>query len=287
MELEKTHYIVAFILCASLCLIFSLVLIYHVFIKDRKKSNKVTLNTPSSPNALDDTYLFDFLNYSSQYNGIGNVNSIMVGGSNVMQDARLMTPEEVAMGANPLIGQPNNNNKNASTKIALTPKKALIELETVPTPFDLLLLDEKISMLKDKSKLITQLYAKREVNALIERIENRKKYNQFKPFFESYQNTTDEKIDLFLKKHDHLVMKTSDIFIPEFPDDAIKTMNAYTENLNKICGKKPVFYVIAEKKDFKEAYKKRDPILLVQSPFGFYWQILGAWDEEMLLLHEL
>ena len=30
-----------------------------------------------------------------------------------------------------------------------------------------------------------------------------------------------------------------------------------------------------------------NPILLVQSPFGIYWQILGAWDKELVLLEEL
>jgi hypothetical protein len=45
--------------------------------------------------------------------------------------------------------------------------------------------------------------------------------------------------------------------------------------------------VIAEPDKFRKAYEKRDPILLVQSPFGFYWQILGAWDKEMMLLSEL
>ncbi len=82
-------------------------------------------------------------------------------------------------------------------------------------------------------------------------------------------------------------MKTSDIFVPEFPDDAIKIMKSYTDKMALICNKKPVFYVIAEEKDFQKKYEKRDPILLVQSPFGFYWQILGAWDKEMLLLSEL
>ena len=82
-------------------------------------------------------------------------------------------------------------------------------------------------------------------------------------------------------------MKTSDIFIPEFPDEAIKAMTDYTEKMEAVCGKKPVFYVIAEHDKFKEAFKKRDPILLVQSPFGFFWQIIGAWDKEMILLSEL
>lgn len=55
----------------------------------------------------------------------------------------------------------------------------------------------------------------------------------------------------------------------------------------ELCQLKPVFYVIAEESDFKEKDKKRDPILLAQSPFGVYYDILGAWDKEMLLLSEL
>ena len=47
------------------------------------------------------------------------------------------------------------------------------------------------------------------------------------------------------------------------------------------------FYSIAEKEMFNDEYKRNDPILLVQSPFGIYWQILGAWDKELVLLEEL
>lgn len=171
-------------------------------------------------------------------------------------------------------------------KIAIKPIEVLKELETIPTPFSLIGLEEKIFILKDKQKLIVQSHAKREVGALIERLNNRKKYVEHKEFFDRFQNTTDEKIDVLLKKYD-LVMKTSDIFVPEFPDQAIKVMTEYTDKLNLICGKKPIFYVIAEPDKFRKAYAKRDPILLVQSPFGFFWQILGAWDKEMLLLSEL
>jgi hypothetical protein len=82
-------------------------------------------------------------------------------------------------------------------------------------------------------------------------------------------------------------MNTSDLFVPEFPDEAIMVMREYTDQLQALCNKKPVFYVIAEPDKFRKAYERRDPILLVQSPFGFYWQILGAWDKEMILLSEL
>lgn len=235
---------------------------------DAFKSHQTNLElsraTQSMGNELEDNYLFDFKNWSSQYNGSGNS---FVG---------IETPSD---NDSPSQYQP-------PSKIKVKPVDVLKELEVVPNPFSLTLIDEKIEILKDKAKLIVQYYAKREVEGLIQRLDNRKKYNEHKGFFDGYQNTTDEKIDILLKKYD-LVMKTSDIFVPEFPDDAIKSMKDYTEKMNLVCGKKPIFYVIAEPGDFKKAYEKRDPILLVQSPFGFYWQILGAWDKEMLLLSEL
>ena len=226
------------------------------------KNNNFTISTNNI--GLDDNYLFDFKNFSSDYNSNNSGTFINFG--------------DVSASFNDTI--------SVNPKIKVKPKDVLHELETVPTPFTLTLIDEKIDILKDKAKLITQVYAKREVVALLERMNNRKKYNKYKTYFDKFQNTTDEKIDILLNKYD-LVMKSSDIFIPEFPDEAIITMKQYTEKFIKICGKKPVFYVIADEIKFRKAYEKRDPILLVQSPFGFYWQILGAWDEEMILLGEL
>jgi hypothetical protein len=171
-------------------------------------------------------------------------------------------------------------------KIAIKPIDVLQELETVPTPFTLELLEEKLTVLRDKERLIIQSYSKREVTALIERLENRKKYNEYAEFYSQFANTTDEKIDKLLGKYD-LVMKEADLFIPEFPDTAINIMSKYTAMVLELCGKEPIYWVIAQPELFKERYKQRDPILLVQSPFGFYWQILGAWDKEMLILSEL
>ncbi len=239
-------------------------------LKNKNDTKNHFIKTQSdSDSELDNIYLFDFKNYSSGY------------GNGIATEA---TGTFIA--AN-LIVEKSESEEAEKLKIRLTPKEVLNELETIPTPFSLSNIDDKISMLKDKLNFIRQNYAKREVEALIERLENRKKYGYYKKFFNNFQNTTDEKIEKLLEKHKHLTMKTSDIFIPEFPDVAIKTMKDYESRVKRICKKKPVFYVIAEHDKFKEAYKKRDPILLVQSPFGFFWQILGAWDKEMLLLSEL
>lgn len=222
----------------------------------------------SNPDEFEDKYIFDFKNYQSQYRGNGN------GGIFINQG--LITGGDSVDGPQDKVVQ----------KITVKPKDVLEELETVPTPFNLVNLDDKVFVLKQKSDMIVQNYAKREIDALIERMENRKKYDENKTFFDRFANTTDEKIANLLKKYD-LVMKTSDIFIPEFPTEAIDVMREYIKKVEKLFGKKPVFYVIAENSKFQEVWDKRDPILLVQSPFGFYWQILGAWDEEMLILSEL
>lgn len=244
--------------------------------KKAETTASYSINVPDS-NGLDDTFLFDFKNYGSMYRGnffIANNRNIITGVS-VGNSSDENDPEDLM----PETSQPPQ-------KIAIKPIDVLDQLETVPTPWNLTNLEDKIEVLKYKRELIVQSYSRREVEALIERLENRKRWSEFKGFFDEFQNTTDEKIDQLLDKYD-LVMNTSDLFVPEFPDDAIEVMKAYTEKMDELCGKKPVFYVIAEPDKFRKAYERRDPILLVQSPFGFYWQILGAWDKEMILLSEL
>lgn len=171
-------------------------------------------------------------------------------------------------------------------RITATPLSVMGELETVPTPFTVENLDEKIETLKDKTKLLNQRYAKEQIEGLCKRLENRKKYRDEVEFYSGFPNTTDEKIDTLLEKY-KLEINTSDLFVPTFPKEAIEIMKKYTEVTKKITGETPVYYVIAEHKDFVKKREKLDPILLAQSPFGFYWQILGAWDKEMLLLSEL
>ena len=217
-----------------------------------KTEASASLSVYDNRNPLEDDYLFNFLNYASDvnsFNGTGNI--IMTGDS--------------------VFGNTDNQEKKEKKKkkIKIKPIDVLEHLETVPTHWSMTLLDDKIKMLEFKEELITQHYAKREVTALIERMKNRKKYKENKEFFERFPNTNDEKIGKLLEKYD-LVMKTSEIFIPEFPDDAIQVMMEYTEAMKKVCDKKPIFYVIAEPDKFRKAYEKRDPILLVQSPFGFY-----------------
>ena len=223
--------------------------------------------TVEQDSELNDVYLFDFkAGWQSGFNSSSGLMPLPLGSD--------MDRE----GSSEKDGQ--------KIKVKIKPIDVLNELERTPKSFDLNLLDQKISILKDKADLINQDHALREIEALTSRLENRKKYAEFKLYFDQFDNTNDAKIERLLEKYD-LVMKTSDIFIPEFPDEAIGIMKNYTKKTMELCNLKPVFYVIAEPDKFRKADDKRDPILLVQSPFGFYWQILGAWDKEMIILNEL
>ncbi len=175
----------------------------------------------------------------------------------------------------------------------MKPIDVINELQKPPTNWSLEGIEDKIGILRDKEEIITQRYAKQEVKALILCLQNRKKYNDkakngktFREYFSQFDITDGAKIKEVTDKHD-LKMGNADIFIPEFPDDATKIMKEYIEKVAEVCDKKPHFFVIAQKKDFKKVEAKRDPILLGQSPFGFYYFILGVWDTEMLYLPEL
>lgn len=171
--------------------------------------------------------------------------------------------------------------------IAIKPIDVFHELERIPGPEMIKDLDAKIAVMKTKKSLIRDNnYCRHELIDMTMRLENRKKWEEFKGFYEQFDNTTSDKVQDLVTKY-KLVLKGSDLFISKFPDEAITIMGEYTDQTVKLCGKKPVFYVIAEAELFKDEYKKKDPILLVQSPFGAYWQILGAWDKEMILLDEL
>jgi hypothetical protein len=102
-----------------------------------------------------------------------------------------------------------------------------------------------------------------------------------------YPHTTSQLVSDLLTAQRHLRCARSDSFVPDFPKDAIQAMEEYNKLSIKVTGKKTTFYVIAKHEDFEQIQKRRDPILLAESPFGHFWQVLGAWDEEMVFLGDL
>lgn len=177
------------------------------------------------------------------------------------------------------------------------PKDILHELETVPLPADFNELDQKLQAymrIHDLIRLDSSRGNRETIQDVIQRLQNRKKYmsdKKLRDFFEQFKNTTDEALNLLLDNNQHLRIGPADDFIPEMPVDAHAKMLSYSDTVVNMCGAKPVFYLIAKISDFRQKgheRKGRDPILLAQSPIGFYWQIIGAWgDEEMLAINDL
>lgn len=186
--------------------------------------------------------------------------------------------------------------KERKKKFALTPKRVFelkfLNKNDYKINTDAKYIDEQITSFKDKLNLIktAEFDMSRGVNeiaSILLRLENRKKYTEVKGFFEQFAYTTTDRINKVVKNHDNLKLGGIDQFIADLPKEASSAMKEYSKNTQKLCEKNAVFYIIADKKDFQKTDKRRDPILLAQSPFAHVWQILGAWDEEMLFLEEL
>ena len=153
-------------------------------------------------------------------------------------------------------------------------------------------IEKQIEDFKDKLNLIQTSNRDMErgvdeIGSILIRMENRKQYSRFNDYFDEYPYTTTTKIDELVKAHENLKLGTVEQFIADLPNEATQAMKEYTKQCKELCDKKPLFFIIADKKDFKNTNKRRDPILLAQSPFGHFWQILGAWDDEVLFLEEL
>lgn len=181
-------------------------------------------------------------------------------------------------------------------KIELTPKAVhelkMLNDQAFKLNTDPSYIEEQLSTFKDKLALITsEEYDMRrgviEIGSIIQRMENRKVYPENKEFFEQFPYTTTAKIVDLFTKHDYLKLGQVAQFLADMPKEASDVMKEYNKNTDKICKKQAVFYILANKKDFEKTNKRRAPILFAQSPFGHIWQILGAWDEEMLLVDQL
>lgn len=248
-----------------------------------------------------EVYLYDFLSEVRSGNGGFTLSATVAGGtfnaggngvvfgadSSFDGDADMMAVSPTVNGTSTVAI--DENMEKLPPKRIYKPIEVFGELERVPTKVDLENLDDKILVMKMKKEFIrNNQYAKKEVIDMITRLENRKMYEKYRSFFERFDTTTTEKINDLLNKYEEIVLKPSDLFIPTIPDEAIKLMKEYSDTVKEMCDKKPIFYVIAEADKFKKENDRNDPILLVQSPFGIYWQIIGAWgDKDIILMSEL
>ncbi len=260
-----------------------------------KKSTGEYLYNNGADRLKKSEHLIDF------YKDIG---SSMVGDSNSTPDSWNFiqvanTTGDTAQASGGIIAVPNKKKENKveeKKEMEFSPKEIhkmkCLHDEHFVLKTDSAYVDEQIEMFKDKLGMIrTAEYDMNrgtiEIASILGRMQNRKKYPEHKEFYEEFPYTTTARIADLVKKYSYLQLGQVEQFLADMPKEASDVMKAYTKETKDLCDKKPIFYIIANKKDFQKSEKRRDPILLAQSPFGHVWQILGAWDEEMILVDEL
>jgi len=250
----------------------------------KKAKSNILWEEVSSPKARESKYLPDF--YKDQRDATDEMAEYVIVPTNSVGRA-VAVPK----------GKAKNKKKGEKlSNYKITPKgiyemkmlnNASFKLNTNPEYIEKQLSDFKDKLGLVKSEEWDMRRGVEELTSIVMRLENRKKYPEVKDFFENYPYTTSSKIGEVVKTHDHLKVGQIAQFIADMPKEAVEVMKEYNRNTDKVCGKQAVFYIIADKKDFKKTDTRKDPILLAQSPFGHFWQILGAWDEEMMFLEEL
>jgi len=220
-----------------------------------------------------------------------------------------MEYEEFSTTANLLpfinMGENSPRDKKKEEKSLITPK-ALFQMKALHQQnfqinVDPSYIDEEVALIEDKLKLFGKKisndkapievggrrYSRLQLESMKERLLNRKKIASVQDILEKYPHTTTERIITVTKQHKNVVFEQATIYLPDFPRQAVSAMKEYNAMCEKLCGKTSVFYVLVEKKIEQQAKRSRDPILFAQSPFGFFWNIQGAWDKEIRFLTEL
>ena len=140
-------------------------------------------------------------------------------------------------------------------------------------------LKQIIKSLKAKN-METTIYVK-----ALQQLTNRKIYPKIKDHIESFPVTRIKQIQGLTKKY-KLVFRCMDGITKEMPLEAVASLDKFCQPLEKagIVFQRSDFYLIAPEDWWQ---KNRDPILLVESPFGNYWYIVCAWDKEVDIVGEL
>lgn len=172
-------------------------------------------------------------------------------------------------------------------RIVAKPKDVLSELYCRDEDFKLDLTNLK-SKLKDMEK--RRVFMKEELNQsteeedhAIEWLKSRMRYVKLKERF-NWPVTNDVKIGELCKKYK---VQTASVGVYKrcIPAEAIDAMEEYVKLYKKVADVQPLDIKLIV--DVGGPEQKKDPIIYAASPFGNYYYVLGAWDEEVAILDEL
>lgn len=213
--------------------------------------------------------------------------SRIVGGINTPSDFRFATNANVSV----IQGEEAKDNR-----IEKKPVEVVKEILTERPTFAMADLKGQIATIKKRINVlqeqgVAKSTLENEYHAL-EFLEARQKYSKFYELFK-WPTTNQEKVLKLLKTYKlHAVdMNQDGSGVQNIPHEAIDEIEKYVKAFAKVNKKKrPQFRLIVDEPTYKEMMakvKKKDPILLALSPFGNWYYILGAWDEEVKYVDDL
>jgi hypothetical protein len=171
---------------------------------------------------------------------------------------------------------------------AAKPAEVFKELTADKPNLDLTNLDQKIKAIKKRIDFMVDELgaAAAEEKNVLSWLEARKKGIKTKVMAEFvWPVTTTEKLADLLKKY-KLSKTTFNQYSLSVPAEAIDEMEKYSKLCDKVTKDDPEFILIVPDTP-EEKVKHRDPIVLATSPFGKFLHVLGAWDKEVEIMHEL
>lgn len=165
------------------------------------------------------------------------------------------------------------------------------ELKTPPVELGTDFIQGKLALKILEVKRIISSLEKKKMDASPYReamlqLKNRKLFTpKMEEHLSHYPTTTRDKIEALSSKY-KLGFHNLQGITRDVPVKAVKAIEQFCAPLEKgkISFNKDHFFLVAPVDWWR---KKRDPILLVKSPFGDYYHILYAWDKEVNIVSEL
>ncbi len=169
------------------------------------------------------------------------------------------------------------------------PKDVVNELNAEKPNLDFSNLDERIAAIKKRIHFMESdmgLDAAEERIALswLEARQKAVKQNLVDDF--KWAVTTGDKVKALMSKY-KLEKGNITNYHLAIPNEAIDEMEKYVKMYKKVSKEKCEMFIIADEVTARKAYRSRDPIIIATSPFGKFFHIIGAWDKEVEILHEL
>ena len=174
-------------------------------------------------------------------------------------------------------------NQPLDTRIEKKPIEVVDEIVAEIPRIDLTNLSEQLRMVKKRKRYLQNIgMPTNDEDMAILYLQARKKFRKYDEKL-TWTVTTNKQIKKLCEKY-KLVKVSLRGYVRCIPTEALEELEKFLDVYEKITDAEPNIELIID--DGGEETRK-DPIMLVESPVGAWWYIIGAWDKEVEYMDEL